>query len=75
MHDTQPAFLKWAVKAICTWKNTELPGNAVHIHGKADKMLPARYVQADEWVEKAGHFMIHNQAEAISRFVASRIKQ
>lgn len=73
MRDTDPVFLKWAVKAICTWKNTELPVKAAHIHGRADKMLPARYVQADEWVEKAGHFMIHNQAVEISRFVALRM--
>jgi pimeloyl-ACP methyl ester carboxylesterase len=69
MQDTPPTFLKWAIKAICTWKNEALPQNTHHIHGRADKMFPARYVKPDHWVEKAGHFMIHNQATEISRFV------
>jgi pimeloyl-ACP methyl ester carboxylesterase len=74
MKDTDPAFLKWAVKAICTWRNEVAPNNTVHIHGTADKMLPARYVQPTQWIEKAGHFMIHSQAAEISRFIADMLK-
>lgn len=74
LRDTDPKFLKWAVKAICNWKNEERPVSAAHIHGKADKMLPAKYVQADYWLEKAGHFMIHNRAEEISRFVEEALE-
>lgn len=75
MHDTDSAFLKWAVKAICRWKNETPPLNTVHIHGKADRMLPARYIKAEHWLNGAGHFMIHNRAEEISRLVAVILKE
>jgi pimeloyl-ACP methyl ester carboxylesterase len=74
MKDTDPAFLKWAVKAICTWKNKTVPERFVHIHGSADKMLPARYVQPTQWIEKAGHFMIHNRAAEISRLITESLR-
>jgi pimeloyl-ACP methyl ester carboxylesterase len=66
LRDTDPAFLKWAIRAILTWRNKEVPPRVTHIHGTADHILPARFVKADIWIEGGGHFMTSNQANAIS---------
>jgi pimeloyl-ACP methyl ester carboxylesterase len=73
MRDINPLFLRWTVKAITTWTNNAVPAHVFHIHGKADKLLPGRYVKPDVWIEKAGHFMIHNRAGEISTLINERL--
>ena len=36
---TDRSFIKWAVQAILTWDNTEIPSNIKRIHGKADRVV------------------------------------
>jgi pimeloyl-ACP methyl ester carboxylesterase len=66
LKDSDPAFIRWAIDAILTWSNTVIPGNIIHIHGTADRLLPYRYVKADHAVEGGEHVMIMDRAEEIS---------
>jgi pimeloyl-ACP methyl ester carboxylesterase len=69
MEHTDREFLKWAVQAILTWDNTEVPDRLKRIHGRADLLLPLK-VTADEILE-GGHLVIVEEprliAEAIQR--------
>jgi pimeloyl-ACP methyl ester carboxylesterase len=68
--DTDPFFLKWAIDAILRWKETSIPANVKHIHGKADKLLPYRLTKVDHTIEGGTHIMTlykHKEISALLR--------
>lgn len=69
--DTDPKFLKWAMRQIIRWKQTETLPNVVHIHGTKDRILPYNCVKSDVTVRNGGHFMTMNKAEEINAILAS----
>jgi len=73
LQDTDPTFLRWALKAIVDWQNTD-DIEAVRIHGSDDKILPLSsntnaYVIPDE-----GHFMVVNKADKVSEILLEALK-
>ena len=66
MSDSDPAFTRWAIHAILSWRNTVVPQNVIHIHGATDKLLPYRYVKADYTINNGEHLMIMDKAEEVS---------
>lgn len=66
LKDTDPIFIRWAIHAIVNWKNVVIPGNVIHIHGTADKLLPFRFVKADYAIGKGEHVMILDHAKELS---------
>jgi pimeloyl-ACP methyl ester carboxylesterase len=62
-------FIKWAINQIVHWRNNHVLPNAVHIHGKADILLPHRFVQADYTVAGGEHLMVITEAETVSRLL------
>jgi pimeloyl-ACP methyl ester carboxylesterase len=66
IHDTDPAFLYWAIDAILQWENKIIPDNLVHIHGENDKMLPiSSKTKVDFRIKDGGHLMVYNRAGEI----------
>lgn len=63
------AFNDWAMWAILHWDNDVIPPNIFHIHGNADKILPARKVKADIIVKNGGHLMVMENAGEISEIL------
>ena len=59
-------FVKWAIGAILCWKNTVIPGNIIHIHGTADKLLPYSRIKADYTIPGGTHVMTMDNPEEIS---------
>jgi hypothetical protein len=66
LQDTDPAFLKWALRTIALLQNQTLPANLFHIHGTKDRLLPFRKNRGIIPVENGGHLMILSKAEEIS---------
>ena len=62
-------LLKWSTDQAVTWHSGVAPDNLFHIHGTADRLIPARYVHADAWIVGGTHFMIVSRAEEISRLL------
>lgn len=62
-------FVRWAISAILQWKNMTIPGNIIHVHGTADKLLPSRYVKADYLIEGGTHVMTLDKHTEISRLL------
>jgi hypothetical protein len=58
--------MKWALDKITFWKNTTVPGNVIHIHGTADKILSYKYVHCDYTIDKGEHLMVLNRAREVS---------
>lgn len=46
-----------------------IPGNIIHVHGTADKLLPCRYVKADYLIEGGTHVMTLDKHTEISRLL------
>jgi len=63
---SDPFFNRWAINAIVTWKNTEIPTNLFHIHGTYDKVLPYKNVTCNYTIEKGQHLMVMQYADVIS---------
>ncbi len=70
---TDDKFTRWAIHAILHWKNATVPGNIIHIHGTADRLLPYRLVKADYTIEKGNHLMIMNNHEEIAALLKKLI--
>ncbi len=73
--DSNGTFDKWALKALLTWENTEVPENIVHIHGKEDRLIPQDIIKADHWIADGGHIMVYNRAEKISRIIEQELER
>ncbi|WP_093825082.1 hypothetical protein [Spirosoma endophyticum] len=63
-------FLKWAIRAIATWKNQIKPIDLIQVHGTNDKILPIQYTNPDLVVSVGGHLMVYSQSDAISDLLA-----
>ncbi|MBE8713295.1 alpha/beta fold hydrolase [Sphingobacterium hungaricum] len=69
IRDTDPKFLKWAMKAIRNWENTVEPSEFLHVHGTEDRVIPFANVKQVVPVMGGGHFMVLNRGEEISQFI------
>ncbi|NNC83164.1 MAG: alpha/beta hydrolase [Flavobacteriales bacterium] len=70
-HQTDRAFVKWAVQAILTWDNEDVPSNLKRIHGKADRVLPLK-VDADDLLD-GGHMVIIDEPEKVARLIQKEL--
>ena len=66
--ETDLDFLQWALKAILAWKPEKPPPGLIQIHGKADKLVPARGQEIDYLLE-GGHFVVWEKAEEIEEII------
>lgn len=70
LQQTDKTFLKRAVHMILTWQtNNSHAKPIIHIHGKKDHLLTPSNIKADYWIPGGGHFMIWNEAAAISQII------
>lgn len=69
LKDTDPVLIKWSIDTVCHWSNRITPSNMIHIHGKADKLLPIKFTKTDIAVEGGEHFMIYTKATEISEIL------
>ncbi len=69
LKDSDPKFNKWAMHNLLTWSNEVRLKNVLKIHGTKDKLIPFPKDKTTVPVEKAGHFMIHNQANELSGII------
>ena len=68
MEKTDSQFLRWAIRAILTWKNIEeVPHKS--IRGTNDKILPLLKSDADYIIQEGTHFMVVVKANEISKII------
>jgi pimeloyl-ACP methyl ester carboxylesterase len=64
--DSDMRFVKWAINAIVHWRYQQPPGNIIHIHGTADRLLSVKKVKADHIVKGGTHVMTLDQHKEVS---------
>jgi hypothetical protein len=74
LEDTDPEFLAWSIDKIIHWKNKNKLANVFHIHGKADRLLPYRFIQPDVSIHEGSHFMLINRADEISSIIRKQLE-
>lgn len=64
-------FMHWVVRAILNWRPEPLDGIPIfHVHGRRDRVLPARGVAADHWID-GGHIINVSHAGEVNSFIAN----
>jgi hypothetical protein len=73
LNDADTRFTRWALHALCSWRNQQLLSNpALRIGGSQDKLLPPRYTGEASILAGGKHFMIVDRANEISGLINSR---
>lgn len=67
--DFDPIILDWGTHAGVNWENTEVPKQAIHIHGTRDFIFPHYSIKATYLIEKGTHNMIMSKAIEISDLI------
>lgn len=67
--DSDPAFIRWAMHAILSWRNDIIPERLWQIHGSKDEILPIRFTQPTHRVAGGNHLMIMSKAAELNRFL------
>lgn len=73
LNDTDAIFLKWAMDKVVHWTNQTHTKNIFHIHGTSDRILPLRFVNCDTTINKGGHLMTLNKAEALNKIIRQQL--
>lgn len=66
---TPATFLKWGIGAILNWRPTPVAAPVYHIHGRDDRLIPARLVQADRVVPGGGHLLTLTHPDEVNAFL------
>ena len=69
LKNTDSIFLTWAIDKVVSWGNQTALKNIKHIHGKADRILPFRFINCDFKINYGGHFMTLNKANELSQTI------
>ena len=73
--EMDPTFMHWAVSAILHWNPPPLANVPLfHIHGRRDRMIPARRVAPDQWIPDGGHLINITHAEEVNEFIRKAIQ-
>jgi pimeloyl-ACP methyl ester carboxylesterase len=72
LDDLHPVFLRWAIRKGAYWNPPPLTVPFYHIHGRQDRILPIRYIKADQ-VMDGGHLIVMTHAREVSEAVAAQL--
>jgi pimeloyl-ACP methyl ester carboxylesterase len=68
--ETNPSFLKWAIRQILIWNKTEKLNNTVCIHGTKDRILPFISTKNYDFkIDNGGHFFTLTHASEINEIL------
>lgn len=72
--NTDPVFLKWALKILPLWKDNSIDKSILHIHGTHDRIFPINNIHTPTTtIINGGHLMILNRAKEIESLILNSI--
>lgn len=72
MRDSSLHYLRWSIGQILTWKGIEVKVPILHIHGRKDRVLPARFIKTATFLP-GGHFMVFENADEVNAILESKL--
>jgi hypothetical protein len=74
LRGTDISLFRWGLKSIAYWDNKEAPERTIQIHGTADKVIAYGRGRPDYSIKGAGHLMVFNKADTISKIIMNYFK-
>lgn len=74
LKQTDPVFLKWAIKQISRWENIEIVKRSLQIHGSKDRTFPVSLIKPDYIIEGGGHFCVFTHASEINSLLKKELR-
>jgi hypothetical protein len=71
INDTNPDFIRWAIKSMASWENDIIFENCIRIHGTNDRLFPLKGKAIE--ILDGGHFMIVDRSSEISQIINEKI--
>lgn len=68
-------FVRWAIRQVVTWNNTERPQRLVKIHGTSDRILPLHKPSTDFIILGGSHFLTWEKADEVSDILNSLLEK
>ncbi len=60
-------YLDWAIRELLLWDRCEADPDVIHIHGEADEIFPAKYIEKYVSVPGGTHIMILNKSRWLNK--------
>lgn len=73
IQDTSPPFFIWAIDKILRWEQPSALERCIHLHGTADRILPARTIRNAQWINGGGHLMTITHAEQVGEWLRENL--
>jgi len=67
--ETDPAFIKWGIKAVLKWRNKRIPKSLYHIHGTRDEVFPYKFTSPTHTISKGDHVIVITRHEEINKIL------
>ena len=64
--ETDPAFIKWGIRAVLKWRNKRIPKSLYHIHGTRDEVFPYRFTSPTHTIIKGDHALVNTRYEEVN---------
>jgi pimeloyl-ACP methyl ester carboxylesterase len=75
MEDTDPVFLKWAIKKIIHWNAPSPDNQHIQIVGTVDPMFYFKDIERPDYtIKDGGHFMIFEDAQKVAIILAKELE-
>ena len=71
--DTDHDLFRWSLDQALRWEFADPIPGLIHLHGTADRILPARCVNPDHWISEGTHLMTYNRAAEISALIDAQL--
>ncbi len=75
IRSTDNRIIRWGVHTIVNWQFEKSRTKVLHIHGTADRLMPARFISDAKWIENGSHVMVGTKARPISKMVNEAIQE
>lgn len=75
INSSDPAFIRWSMQAVLSWKNEVLPPSLVQIHGTRDEILPAKYTKPTHLIPKGEHLLVMTQSQQVNALLHQYLSQ
>ncbi|MBP6459362.1 MAG: alpha/beta hydrolase [Crocinitomicaceae bacterium] len=73
-NDTSPSYLRWALNAVCTWKNESVTQNLLHIHGTNDRILYYSKIKNAIPIPNGGHLLPLTETQKLEELILKFFK-
>jgi pimeloyl-ACP methyl ester carboxylesterase len=66
IRDSDPEFIRWAMRAVLGWNNRTAPKPLLHLHGSRDEVFPIWLTRPTHPIRGGGHLLVMTHAGEVN---------